>query len=139
MLPQYYNVSHGLCLNHFPQVFLIGNQIDQVLPFRYINWDYEVSHLFRGRKVMENKKYLMRSVKRSSEAVGIWTEENWDGKRMNSLYAVLSKSFNFKRNKRFDLLNWSSVVRYFYTRRGYIIGAFNEEQEQAWKAQKKKR
>ena len=84
-------------------------------------------------------KHLMRSVKRASEAVGIWTEDNWDVKRVNSLYTMVSGRFNFKRNKSFDSLSWSSVVRDFYTRSGYIIGELNEEQEQAWKAQKKKR
>ena len=79
-------------------------------------------------------KYLMRSVKRSAGAVGIWTEENQDVKRVNSLYTMVSGRFNFKINKRFDSLNWSSVVRDFYTRRGCIIGELNEEQEQAWQA-----
>ena len=37
-------------------------------------------------------KYLMRLVKRAAEAVGIWTEENWDVKRVNSLYAMVSGS-----------------------------------------------
>ena len=52
---------------------------------------------------------------------------------------MVSGGFNFKVNKRFDSLIWSLVVRYFYTRRGYIIGELNEEQEKDWKAQKKKR
>ena len=47
MLPQSYEFSHGLCLNNFLQVLLIGNQRDQVPPFRYIDWDDEVSHLVR--------------------------------------------------------------------------------------------
>ena len=63
MPPQCYKVSHGLCLNNFPQVFLIGNQMDQVIPFRYINWADGVSNLVRGRKVLGDMKYLMRSVK----------------------------------------------------------------------------
>ena len=90
-------------------------------------------------KVLGDMKYLMRSVKRAAEAVGIWTEDNWDVKRVNSLYTMVSRRFIFKRDKRFDLLSWSSVVRDFYTRRGYIIGELNEEQEQAWQAHKKKR
>ena len=49
-------------------------------------------------------------------------------KRVNSLYNVVSGRFDFKRNKRFDSLSWSSVVRDFYTRRGYTIGELNEEQ-----------
>ena len=77
-------------------------------------------------------KYLMMSVKRAPEAVGIWTEDNWDVKRVNSLYTMVSGRFNLKINKRFDSLIWSSVVRDLYTRRGYIIGELNEEQEQAW-------
>ena len=81
---------------------------------------------------MRDMKYLMRSVKQSAEAVGIWTEENWDVKRVSSLYTMISGRFVFKIKKSFDLLSWSSVVRDFYTRRGYIIGYLNEEQEQAW-------
>ena len=84
-------------------------------------------------------KYLTRSVKRAAEEVGIWTEENWDAKRANSLYAMVYGRFNLKINKRFDSLIWSSVVRDLYTRRGYIIGELNEEQDQAWQARKKKR
>ena len=83
-------------------------------------------------------KYLIRSVKRTAEAVGIWTEDNWDTKRVNSLYNMVSGRLNFKINKRFYSLICSSVVRYLYTRRGYIIGELNNEQEQAWQAQKKK-
>ena len=52
MLSQSYEVSHGLCLNDFPQVLLIGNQRYQVLLFRYINQADEVSHLVRERKVL---------------------------------------------------------------------------------------
>ena len=81
----------------------------------------------------------MRSVKQAADAVRIWTEENRDVKRVNSLYTMVSGRFNFKKNKRFDSLSWSSAVRDFYTRRGCIIGELNEEQEQAWQARKKKR
>ena len=49
-------------------------------------------------------KYLMRSVKRSAEAVGTWTEDNWDVKRVNSLYNMLSVRFKFKLKERFELL-----------------------------------
>ena len=84
-------------------------------------------------------KYLIRSVKRAAGVVGIWTEDNWDTKRVNSLYTMVYRRFNFKRNKRFYSLSWSSVVRNLYTRRGYIIGELNEEQQQACQAQKKKR
>ena len=52
-------------------------------------------------------KYLMRSVKRAEEVVGIWTEDNWDLKRVNSLYTMVYGGFNFKRNKMFDSLSWS--------------------------------
>ena len=52
---------------------------------------------------------------------------------------MASRGFIFKRNKRFDSLSRSSFVRYLHTRRGFIIGEFNEEQDQAWKARKKKR
>ena len=58
---------------------------------------------------------------------------------MDSFYIVVSGRFDFKRNKRFDSLSWSSVVRDLYTKRGYNIGELNEEQEQAWQTQKKKR
>ena len=50
---------------------------------------------------------------------------------MNSLYTMVSGRFNFKINKRFYSFSWSSVVKDFYTRRGYIIGELNEGQEQA--------
>ena len=81
----------------------------------------------------------MRSVKLASEVVVIWFEENWDIKRVNSLFTVVSWRFNVKINKRFNSLSWSSVVIYLYIRRGYIIGDLNEKQEQYWQAEKKKR
>ena len=81
----------------------------------------------------------MRSVKRAAEAVRIWTGYNWDVKRVNPLYTMVSGRFTFKINKRFDSLSWSLVIRYLYTRRGYIIGELNEEQYQAWQALKKNR
>ena len=84
-------------------------------------------------------KYLIRSVKRAEEEVGIWTEDHWYVKRVNSLYTMVFGRFNFKTNKRFDSLIWSSVVKYFHTIRGCIIGKLNEEQEKAWQEQKKKR
>ena len=37
----------------------IGNQIDQVPPLKYINWDDKVSHFVRGRKVLGDMKYLI--------------------------------------------------------------------------------
>ena len=58
---------------------------------------------------------------------------------VDSLYTVVSGRIDFKRNKRFYSLSWSSVGRDLYTRRGYIIGELNEEQEEAWQARKKKR
>ena len=85
-------------------------------------------------RLQGDMKYLMRSVKQAAEAVGIWTEENRDVKRVNSLYTMVSGRFNLKINKRFDSLSWSSAVSDFYTRRGCIIGELNEEQEQAWQA-----
>ena len=78
--------------------------------------------------MLGDMKYLMRSVKRAVGAVGIWTEDNWDVKRVNSLYTMVYGRFNFKRNKMFDSLSWSLVVKDLYTRRGYIIGESNEEQ-----------
>ena len=62
MLYQSYNFSHRLCLNHYLQVWLIGNQRDQVPPSIYINYYYQVYHLVRGKKVPGGMKYLMRSV-----------------------------------------------------------------------------
>ena len=56
-----------------------------------------------------------------------------------TLYTMVYGRLNFKRNNRFDLLSWSSFVKYFYTRRGYIIEELNEKQDQAWQAQKNKR
>ena len=72
--------------------------------------------------MLRDMKYLMRSVKRAAEAVGIWTEENWDVKRVSSLYTIVYGRFVIKINKRFYSLSWLLFVRYFYTRRGYIIG-----------------
>ena len=60
-------------------------------------------------------------------------------RRVNALYTMVYGRLNYKRNKIFDSLSWSSVVRDLYTRRGYIIGKLNEEKEQAWQAQEKKR
>ena len=128
MLPQSYTFSHGLCLNNFLQVLLICNQRYQVPPFRYINQYNKVSHLVIVMKVLGEMKYLMRSVKQAADAVGIWTDENPDVKRVNSLYTMVSGRFNFKTNKRFDSLSCSSAVRDFYTRRDCIIGELNEEQ-----------
>ena len=62
MLPQSYTFTHGLFFNNFLQVLLIGNQIYQVPPFRYIDWADEASHLVRRRKVIGDTKYLMRLV-----------------------------------------------------------------------------
>ena len=89
--------------------------------------------------MLGDMKYLMRSVKLAADAVGIWTEDNRDVKRVNSLYTMVSGRFNLKINKRFDSLSWSSFLRDFYTMRGCIIGELNEEQYQAWQARKKKR
>ena len=107
MLPQSHEFSHGLSLNNFLQVWLICNQRDQVPPFRYINCDDEVSNLVRLSKLLQDMKYLMSSVRRSGEALGIWNEENWDVKRVNSLCTIVSGKFGLKRNKRFDSLIWS--------------------------------
>ena len=76
MLPQFYKFSHGFCLNNFLQVWFIGDQIYQVPPFRYINQTDEMYRLVRGRTVLGGMKYLIRSVKRSAGAVGIWTKDN---------------------------------------------------------------
>ena len=76
-------------------------------------------------KLLGDMKYLMRSVKQAADAVGIWTEENRDVKRVNSLYTMVYGRFNFKINKRFDSLSWSSDVRDFYTMRDCIIGKLN--------------
>ena len=126
MLPQSYKFSHSHCLNNFLQVWLIGNQRYQVPPLIFINWADEVSHFVRGSKVLGDMKYLMKSVKLSAEAVVIWTENNWDVKRVNSLYTMVSRGLNFKINERFYSFSWSSVFRYFYTSRSYIIGNLHE-------------
>ena len=52
--------------------------------------------------MLGDMKYLMRSIKRSSEEVGIGTEDNWDVKIVNSLYTMISVSFDFKSKNRFD-------------------------------------
>ena len=121
MLPQSYEFSHVLCLNNFLQVLLIGYERYQGPLLRYINWGGELSDLVMGKKVLWDMKYLMSSVKQAVEAVGIWTEDNWDVKRVNSLYTMISGWFNLKINKRFYSFIWPSVVRGFYTRRGDII------------------
>ena len=102
MLPQFYTFYHCLCLNNFLQVLLLGNLRYQVTLFRYINQTSGVSRLVRGRKVTGDRKYLMRLVKRAAEMVGICTEDNRDVKRVNSLYTMVSRRLNFKRNKSFD-------------------------------------
>ena len=122
MLHQSYKLFHRICLNNLLRFLLIGNLIHQVPPFICINWADEVSPLVRGSKVLEDTKYLMRSVKRAVGAVGIWTEDNWDVKRVNSVYAMVSGRFNYERNNRFDPLIWSLVVKYLYEKRGCIIG-----------------
>ena len=66
ILPQYYKISHGLCLSRLLKVWLIGNQRYKVTPFRYINQADEVSHLVRGSKVLGDMKYLMRPVKEAA-------------------------------------------------------------------------
>ena len=63
MRPQYYKVSHGLCLNNLLQVWFISNQRYQVLLLRYINWDDKVYHLVRVREVLGDMKYLMMPFK----------------------------------------------------------------------------
>ena len=83
MIPQSYRFSHGLCFNHFLQVWLICNQRDQVYQIRNINQADEVSNLFRRRKVIGDMKYLVGSDKQAEGAVGIWTEDNRDVKRVN--------------------------------------------------------
>ena len=96
MLPQSYTFSQGLCLNNFLQVLLICNQRDQVPPFRYINQADKVYHLVIVMKVLGDMKYLMKSVKQTEKATGTWTEDNWDVKRVNWLYTMVSDRFNFK-------------------------------------------
>ena len=73
ILPQYYRFSHGLFLNNSRQVWFIGNQRDVVPMFRYINHSYKVYRLVIRKKVLVDKKYLMRPVKQVEEAVEIWT------------------------------------------------------------------
>ena len=51
-----------------------------------------MSCFVRVMKVLWDTKYLMRSVKRAEEAERTWTEDNWDVKRVNSLYTMLSGS-----------------------------------------------
>ena len=131
MLPHSYKFSHSLCLNNSLQVWFIVNQRYQVPLFRYINQDDDASHSVRGSKLLGYIKYLMRSVKQAAEVVGIWTEENWDVKSVIPLYTMVSGRLVFKINKRFDSLSWSSFVRDFLYKEGYIIGELNEEQVQA--------
>ena len=96
MLPQYYKISHGIFLNNLLQVWLIGNKRYQVPPFRYIDWDIAASPLVRGVKVLGNMKYLMRSFNLAAEGLVFWTEENWDVKRVNSLFTMVYLNCSFK-------------------------------------------
>ena len=68
MITQSYKLYHSLCLNNFLQFWLIGNQRDQVILFRYINQADGVSHFVRGSKLLGDMKHLMRSVKQAAEA-----------------------------------------------------------------------
>ena len=43
--------------------------------------------------MIEEMKYLMTSVQQTAGFVGIWTEENWDVKRVDSLYTMVSGRF----------------------------------------------
>ena len=61
-----------------------------------------MSHLVIGSKELGFKNYSMRTDKLEAEAVVIWTEDNWNMKRMNSLYNMVYGRLNFKINKRFD-------------------------------------
>ena len=74
-------------------------------------------------------KYLIRSFKRSVKAVGIRTEENWYVKRVNAVYTIVCERFNFKINKRFDSLRWSSFSRYLY-KLGTIAGLESAKEEE---------
>ena len=71
--------------------------------------------------------------------VGIWTEDNWDVKRVNALYTMVDGRLVSKMDKRFDSLSLPSFFRNFHTRRGYIIVELNEEHNQSWQERNKKR
>ena len=71
MVTQSYKFSRGFFLNNFLHVWFVCNQRDKVPLFRHINQSDEVSHLFRGMKVLGDMEYLMRSVKLAVEAVVI--------------------------------------------------------------------
>ena len=43
--------------------------------------------------MLGDMKYLMRSIKLASEAVGICTEDNWEVKRVSSFYTMVSGKF----------------------------------------------
>ena len=66
-----------------------------------------MNNLARGRKLLGGNKYLMGSVKQAVEAVVIWIEKNWDVKRVNLLYTMVSGRFNFKINDTFDSFSCS--------------------------------
>ena len=50
--------------------------------------------------MLGDMKYLLWLVKRSAEAVGVCTEENWYVKRVNSLCNMASGRFNIKKMKK---------------------------------------
>ena len=85
-------------------------------------------NLVRQRKVLGDMKYVISPVKQAAAAAGIWTEVDFDVKRVNELYTMVSGRFIFKRNKSFDSLIWSLVVSDMYTRRGCIFVEYNEDQ-----------
>ena len=63
MLLWSYTFADGFSLYNFLQVWLIANQSYEVTPFRYINQTDEVYRLVITKIVLEDMKYLMRSVK----------------------------------------------------------------------------
>ena len=79
-----------------------------------------MSHLVIGSKVLGYMKYLIRSVKRAAGVVGIFAEENWDVKRVNSLYNMVSGRFNFKINENIYSLIWYWLSGLFF-KEGFIL------------------
>ena len=109
----------------FPLQRVICPQSRQSAKYRILTHNFTNDDLTNGKTLVITMRYLMRSVKKSAEVVGIFTEESWDVKVVNPLYNMVSGRFNLKINKRFDSLSCLSVIRYLYTSSVYIIRELN--------------
>ena len=89
----------------FPLQRVICPQSRQSAKYRIVTHNFTNEDLTNGKTLIITMIYLMRSVKKSAEVVGILTEESWDVKVVNPLYTMVSGRFNLEINKRFDSLS----------------------------------